>query len=82
MFTAAFWRATGERAIRTAAQATIGAISADQLGLLDVDWGQAASVGGLAAVLAVLTAIATSGGTEGPGVTEQVRATWPRGDRG
>ncbi|MEO3978756.1 holin [Streptomyces sp. CAU 1734] len=72
MFTAAFWRSTGERAVRTAAQATIGAIGADQLGLLDVDWGQAASVGGLAAVLAVLTAVATSGGTEGPGLTETV----------
>lgn len=79
MFSAAFWRATGERMIRTAAQATLGAVGADQLGVLDVDWGQAASVGGLAAVLALLTAIATSGGTEGPGVTEQVRAPWPRG---
>lgn len=72
MFTLAFWKATSERAVRTFAQGTIGAISADQLGVLDVDWGQASSIGGLAAVLAVLTAIATSGGTEGPGITETV----------
>lgn len=77
MFTSAFWKATAERAVRTFAQGTIGAISADQLGVLDVDWGQAASVGGLAAVLAILTAVATSGGTEGPGITETVKRTRP-----
>lgn len=73
MFTRAFWKATGERSVRTFAQAVIAAVGADQLGLLDVDWGQASSIGGLAAVLSVLTAIATSGGTEGPGITETVR---------
>ncbi|AZM91426.1 holin [Streptomyces sp. W1SF4] len=73
MFTYAFWKSTGERAVRTFAQGVLGAIGADQLGILDVDWGQAASIGGLASVLAVLTAIATSGGAEGPGITETVR---------
>ncbi|MCX5197235.1 holin [Streptomyces sp. NBC_00249] len=73
MITAAFWKSTAERAVRTFAQAVLGAVGADQLGILDVDWGQAASVGGLASVLAVLTAIATSGGAEGPGITETVR---------
>ncbi|MGW5852076.1 holin [Streptomyces sp. NPDC055254] len=77
MFTLAFWKATAERTIRTFAQGTIGAIGADQLGILDVDWGQAASIGGLAAVLAVLTAVATSGGTEGPGITETVAPAAP-----
>lgn len=72
MLTLLFWKATAERSVRTFAQAVLGAISADQLGVLDVDWGQAASIGGLAVVLAVLTAIATSGGTEGPGITETV----------
>ncbi|MEV8124122.1 holin [Streptomyces sp. NPDC085944] len=70
--TGAFWKATGERAVRTFAQGTLGAVSADGLGLLDVDWGDAFGIGGLAAALAVLTAIATSGGTEGPGITETV----------
>ncbi|MFF4576926.1 holin [Streptomyces sp. NPDC001373] len=74
MLTYAFWTATAERAVRTFAQGVLGAVGADQLGILNVDWGQAASVGGLAAVLAVLTAIATSGGSEGPGITETVRA--------
>ncbi|MFH9013958.1 holin [Streptomyces sp. NPDC017943] len=70
--TGAFWKATIERAVRTFAQGTLGAVSADGLGLLDVDWGDAFGIGGLAAALAVLTAIATSGGTEGPGITETV----------
>ncbi|MDV6290342.1 holin [Streptomyces sp. UP1A-1] len=68
----AFWKATAERAVRTLAQGTLGAVSADGLGLLDVDWGDAFGIGGLAAALAVLTAIATSGGTDGPGITETV----------
>ncbi|MFD8937337.1 holin [Streptomyces sp. NPDC059578] len=83
MWTLAFWRATGERAVRTAAQAAVAAIGTDALGVLDVDWPQAASVGGLAAVLAVLTAVAASGvGPAGPGVAETVappaRARIPR----
>ncbi|MEV6571877.1 holin [Streptomyces sp. NPDC051577] len=74
MLTLLFWKATAERAVRTAAQAVLASVTADQLGILDVDWGEAGSIGGLAAVLAVLTAIATSGGTEGPGITETVRS--------
>lgn len=80
MITAAFWKATSERMARTFAQGVLGVASADGLGLLDVDWGDAFSVGGLAAALALLTAIATSGGTVGPGITETVATpTTPHG---
>jgi hypothetical protein len=80
MTTTAFWKATFERMVRTFAQAVLGVISADGLGLLHVEWGAALSVGGLAAVLALLTAIVTSGGTTGPGITETVATpTTPRG---
>lgn len=73
MMTRAFWMATLERVLRTFAQAEVALLSGDGLGILDVDWGQTLSVGGLAAVLAVLTALATSGvGTDGPGLTETV----------
>lgn len=71
--TAAFWAATGERTVRTFAQAELALLSGDGMGLLSVDWTQALSVGGLAAVLSVLTALATSGGGDGPGLTETVR---------
>jgi hypothetical protein len=71
LITKAFWAATAERAARTFAQGTLGAVSADGIGILDVDWGEAAGIGGLAAVLAVLTAVAASGaGPDGPGLTE------------
>lgn len=73
MTTAAFWRATVERAIRTAAQALLAVLGADATGVLDAPWAGALSAAALSAVLAVLTAVAASGGAEGPGVTETVR---------
>ncbi|MFI8853695.1 holin [Streptomyces sp. NPDC053499] len=77
--TAAFWKATGERTVRTFAQTEVGILSADGIGLLDVDWASALSVGGLAALVALLTAVATSGtGAEGPGITETVARTGPQ----
>lgn len=73
MLTTLFWRATAERAVRTAAQTLVATLGLDTLGVLDVDWGQGFSLAGSAALLAVLTGIASSGGTEGPGITESVR---------
>lgn len=76
MMTRAFWKATLERMIRTFAQAVLALLGGDGLGLIDVDWGQAFSIGGLAAVAALLTAIVASGGTTtGPGLTETVAAS-------
>ncbi|MET8684389.1 holin [Streptomyces sp. NPDC004732] len=72
MWTAAFWKATTERAIRTFAQALAAVLVAGATSLLDVEWGAAFATAGLAAVLAVLTAIGTSEvGAAGPGITEQ-----------
>ncbi|MFC9861466.1 MULTISPECIES: holin [unclassified Streptomyces] len=73
MFTAAFWTATGERSVRTGAQVLAAALGLDSAGLIHADWGDALSLAGGAALLAVLTAVATSGGPEGPGLTETVR---------
>lgn len=73
MLTVAFWRATSERAIRTAAQTLVAALGLDTLGVLQANWSDGLSLAGGAAVLAVLTALATSGGAEGPGLTETVR---------
>ncbi|MCZ7413031.1 holin [Streptomyces sp. WMMC897] len=77
MNTSAFWIATLERTVRTFAQALLAVVGADGLGVTDVDWGATLSVAGLAALAAVLTAVATSGGTHGPGVTETVRRSGP-----
>ncbi|MER5274344.1 holin [Streptomyces sp. NPDC002809] len=73
MLTVAFWRATSERAVRTAAQTLVAALGLDTLVVLNANWGDGLSLAGGAAVLTVLTALATSGGAEGPGLTEIVR---------
>lgn len=76
IYTAAFWRAAAERAIKTAAQAAVLAVGGDSLAAnaLTFDWAQ---MGGFAAggfVLSLLTSIASgmaSGG--GPSLTNAER---------
>lgn len=74
MLTLAFWKATAERSVRTFAQVLVGALGLDTLGIVNANWGEGLAIAGGAALLAVLTAVATSGGTEGPGITETVRS--------
>lgn len=63
----AFWVATGERAVKTVAQAGAALLTGDGIGLLDVDWAQIGSVAGLAGVVSVLTSIASARiGSDGP----------------
>ena len=60
MFTNDFWRSTGERAVRTAAQALLALVGTSVTGVLDVDWIQALSVAGLATLLSVLMSLVGS----------------------
>ena len=70
MFTKAFIIAAGERAIKTAAQIAVATITANATGLLDADWVAIGSVSGLAAVVSVLTSIASGAITgDGPSLT-------------
>jgi hypothetical protein len=62
LLTKKFWLHTGERALKTAAQTAAGLMSANGLGLLDVDWKALASVAGLSFVYSVLTSVASAGG--------------------
>ena len=56
-----FWEATAERSIKTTAQVTGGLLGADHIvGVLDVEWTQVGSVASLAALLSVLTSIASA----------------------
>ncbi|MEV6102607.1 holin [Nocardia sp. NPDC051981] len=73
VFSGAFWVATAERAVRTAAQTLLAAVGLTAADALDADWGQAFALAGGAALLAVLTAISASGTGDGPGLTETVR---------
>lgn len=71
-----FAKATIERAVKTFAQSAVALITANATGLLDVDWVQVASVSGLAALVSVLTSVASAPiGGDGPSLTdvEQIR---------
>lgn len=61
MFTSNFWKQTTERAIKTFVQAALALLGGDGLGVLDVAWPNVASVGALAALISVLTSVATAG---------------------
>ena len=76
MWTRAFWKATAERAIATAAQAALLIVGAEQLNVVSVSW---AEVGGFAAggaVLAVLKSlVAANVGNGSPSLTSAERLT-------
>lgn len=57
IFTLAFFKGLGERAIKTFAQALVAVIGAGTVGILDVDWTEALSVAALAALVSALTSI-------------------------
>lgn len=61
MFSLAFLEDAAERAIRTFAQGVLGAIGAGTVSIIDVDWAQAAGIGGLAAVVSLLMSIVATG---------------------
>lgn len=58
IMTVAFWKSAGERAIKTAAQAAIAILGADQLvSAVDVSWTEVGGVALFAGILSVLTSI-------------------------
>ncbi len=68
MFTKAFALATAERAIKTFVQGLLAFLITDgALSIVDVDFGQAAGVSGLAALVSVLTSIVSGAVTSQPG---------------
>lgn len=54
-----FARAVGIRAVRTFAEGMLGALGTTAIGVTQVDWLGAASVGATAAIVSVLIALAT-----------------------
>ena len=71
-----FWKQAGERAVRTFAQVLLSMIVVGETGFLNVDWVQALSVSGLAALASVLMSVsATAVGDEGtPSYVREDRA--------
>lgn len=76
MFTKSFAFASLERAVKTFAQAAVAVLVGNVTGLLEVDWIQLASVSGLAALVSVLTSVASGAVTgDGPSInhTETIK---------
>lgn len=66
----AFWKASAERAIRTAAQVAIVTAGADQLDVRTADWSEIAAMSLGGAILSVLMSIGADAWTgTGPSVT-------------
>lgn len=73
LLASAFWAAAAERAIKTFAQTAVALLGSDAVGLFDVNWASVASASGMAAVVSILTSIASSGvGNVGPSLTSEV----------
>ena len=60
MFTLYFWQSAIERAVKTAAQAVVAAVGLVQFDILTADWGALAALSGSAAVLSVLSSLAST----------------------
>ena len=61
MWSVDFWKSAGERAARTFAQVLLSMIVVGETGFMDVDWVQAGSVAGLAALASVLMSVVATG---------------------
>jgi hypothetical protein len=68
MFTFAYLKSLGERAVVAFATSLGALLTAGGVGLLDAPWQQSLSVAGMAALLSVLTAFAPTG-SRGPALT-------------
>jgi hypothetical protein len=78
MFTAQFWMSAGERSVKTAAQVLIVFLGADLTDVFGVDWRRAAGIAVGAALVSVLTSLASSQVGESKGTPSLVG----EGDRG
>lgn len=67
MTTGRFWASAAERAVKTASQVAVALIGTGAVGVTALDWAQIGSVSATAAVVSVLTSLASDRiGTPGP----------------
>lgn len=72
MWNKQFALAVLERAVKTFAQALVAVFAAGSVTVLDADWTQALAVSGTAALVSVLTSIASASiGNYGPSLTSE-----------
>jgi hypothetical protein len=78
IWTKAYWQATAERVISTAAQAGLLAIGADQFNVLELDWANFGGFVGGGAVLSLLKSLVANAATKtGPGLTNSEQVVPP-----
>ena len=82
IWTAAFWRDTAERAIKTAAQTLAGTFGGDAVGLFDIDWSTSLSVTAGAVVLSVLMSVGSDAVTRRGDASALPRRALPVGGGG
>ena len=69
MFTLAFWKAAGERAVKSAAQTLILLIGTGAVGITALNWPELLSLTATAALLSVLTSIVSGAKDGNPSAT-------------
>jgi hypothetical protein len=79
MFTTEFAKAAIERAVKTFCQVLAALLVADGTDLLSTDWGNQLSVAGMAAVISILTTVA-SGAITGQASIVRAETVAPAGD--
>lgn len=78
MTTGQFWTATAERAVKTAAQVAAALIGTGAVGITTLDWAQIGSVAATAAVVSILTSLASDRvGRPGPSLVGEAIVVRP-----
>lgn len=72
LLTSRFWVAAVERAVKTWAQSMVALIGANAVAVTDLDWLQLFAVSGTAAIVSLLTSVASAGiGPHGPSLADE-----------
>jgi hypothetical protein len=72
MYTLPFWAAAAERALKTLAQTLVALIGANAVSVMELDWPQMLGVAATAAVVSVLTSVASAPfGNNGPSLADE-----------
>ena len=79
MWSAVFWKQAAERCVKTFAQTLVALLGAGGAGIINAPWLDALSVAGMAALLSVLTSIASStvAAADSPSLVEVTPAAEP-----
>jgi hypothetical protein len=67
MYDLRFWKAAGERAIKTLAQTLVALIGTSAVSIINLDWAQMIGVALTATVLSVLSSLASANFGKNPG---------------